>query len=316
MAPPLFQALRGIFGSLFQLGKGGPQIRASGPAIEARDATDAGFAVVRGLTPSGPDDMTPRFYADALAGLPPPRVRQILVGQVRDGRTRRGETISCYGSVFLSTDGIPRQLLTEPAYRAQFELGRYVSARVKRTRTRGYVQQGQGFYHPSPWIDGQGVPGSGGTRGGGQTLPDPSVNRPSEWPLLGLMPGGGIALTSADVFAPWCEIAQMFDMLGGTTKTLNFRFGHKQAAPNRRAPGYYSVRPRGVFAFRYSFFNPATKLWIPSAWSEPVFARPKAWPVILTPEPATSATYPKFRAVGPETPSQTALAFTVGGKVR
>lgn len=52
----LFENLRGIAGSIFQLGFGGPQWKNNAGVFEARNATDAGFVLVRGATPVGPDD--------------------------------------------------------------------------------------------------------------------------------------------------------------------------------------------------------------------------------------------------------------------
>lgn len=53
----LFQKLRGVIGNILQIGLSGPQIKNNSGAIEARDSTDAGFAIVRGADPVGNDDL-------------------------------------------------------------------------------------------------------------------------------------------------------------------------------------------------------------------------------------------------------------------
>jgi hypothetical protein len=118
------------------------------------------------------------------------------------------------------------------------------------------------------------------------------------------------------MLAPWCEVRDFVDLLGNSSKTINFRIG--KYGRNRRAPGYYPVAPRGTFAFRYAFWSPATNKWISGAWSEPVFARPKAW-VIGIPDPGSplpAGAYPSFRQIGKEMAGMIRLACTVGGKVR
>lgn len=53
---PLFENLRGIVGSILQIGSGGPQWKNNASVFEARNATDTGFVRVRGATPIGPND--------------------------------------------------------------------------------------------------------------------------------------------------------------------------------------------------------------------------------------------------------------------
>lgn len=61
----LFAKIRGTIETLFQLGLGGPQLKNNGGAIEARNATDTGFAVARGATPVAANDLTTKAYVDA-----------------------------------------------------------------------------------------------------------------------------------------------------------------------------------------------------------------------------------------------------------
>ena len=57
--------LRGILNNLFQLGKGGPQLKNASGAIEARDAADGAYAVVRGAPPSASNDLATRGWIAA-----------------------------------------------------------------------------------------------------------------------------------------------------------------------------------------------------------------------------------------------------------
>lgn len=58
--------IRGTIESLFQLGLGGPQLKANGAAIEARNAADAAFAVVRVATPVANEDAATKLYVDGM----------------------------------------------------------------------------------------------------------------------------------------------------------------------------------------------------------------------------------------------------------
>jgi hypothetical protein len=68
-----FSKIRGTVETLFSLGGvDGPLWKRVASAIEARDAADTLFAIVRVKTPMGPDDATTKAYVDALAqGLHP-----------------------------------------------------------------------------------------------------------------------------------------------------------------------------------------------------------------------------------------------------
>ena len=61
----VFGTFRGILNSLFQLGKGGPQLKNAAGAIEARDAVDGAYAVVRGASPSGASDFATKGWTVA-----------------------------------------------------------------------------------------------------------------------------------------------------------------------------------------------------------------------------------------------------------
>jgi len=59
----LFAKIRGTIETIFQLGLGGPQLKGNGGAIEARNANDSGFAIVRAADPVGPNDVVNLEYA-------------------------------------------------------------------------------------------------------------------------------------------------------------------------------------------------------------------------------------------------------------
>lgn len=63
--PDTFDRLRGTVLSIFQIGKGGPQLKNNVGALEARNAADGAFAVVRGAAPVDVSDLTTKAYVDA-----------------------------------------------------------------------------------------------------------------------------------------------------------------------------------------------------------------------------------------------------------
>lgn len=60
-----FSKIRGTFEALFQIGKGGPQLKNNAGVIEARNAADAAFAIVRGLDPVAANDLLTLSYFNA-----------------------------------------------------------------------------------------------------------------------------------------------------------------------------------------------------------------------------------------------------------
>lgn len=63
----LWQKIRGTIETIFQIGLGGPNLKANGGAIEARNAGDSAFTVLRAAVPAGVDDVTTKTYVDTLA---------------------------------------------------------------------------------------------------------------------------------------------------------------------------------------------------------------------------------------------------------
>jgi hypothetical protein len=61
----LFSKLRGTAETLFQVGLGGPQAKNNAGNLEARNATDAAFVIVRGATPVAANDLATKAYVDA-----------------------------------------------------------------------------------------------------------------------------------------------------------------------------------------------------------------------------------------------------------
>jgi hypothetical protein len=62
----IFSKLRGTIETIFQFGLGGPQLKNNAGAIDARNAGDSAFAIVRGAAPVGDNDLTNKQYVDTL----------------------------------------------------------------------------------------------------------------------------------------------------------------------------------------------------------------------------------------------------------
>lgn len=60
----LFSKIRGTIETAFTIGLAGPQVKANGAALEARDNGDTVFAIVRGLDPVAANDLVTKNYAD------------------------------------------------------------------------------------------------------------------------------------------------------------------------------------------------------------------------------------------------------------
>jgi len=63
----MLSKIRGTIETLFRVGIGGPNLKNNGGVVEARNAGDAAFAIVRGATPTAPNDLTTKAYVDASA---------------------------------------------------------------------------------------------------------------------------------------------------------------------------------------------------------------------------------------------------------
>jgi len=63
----LWSKVLGTIEATFQLGLGGPKFKASSGALEARNAADNAYAVMRGASPVGNNDLVTKQYADTLA---------------------------------------------------------------------------------------------------------------------------------------------------------------------------------------------------------------------------------------------------------
>ena len=60
----LWTRLRGTVDTLWQIGLGGPLIKNNSSVLEARNAADNAFIIMRGLDPVGDTDFATKFYAD------------------------------------------------------------------------------------------------------------------------------------------------------------------------------------------------------------------------------------------------------------
>jgi hypothetical protein len=59
-----YSKMRGTVETLFQLGLAGPQLKNNASVIEARNAADAAFAIVRAADPTGYDDLATRRHVE------------------------------------------------------------------------------------------------------------------------------------------------------------------------------------------------------------------------------------------------------------
>lgn len=69
----LFSKLAGTVSSFLQIGgPAGPGVNANAGALEARNAANTAFAIIRGATPVGDNDLTTKAYVDKTANKPVP----------------------------------------------------------------------------------------------------------------------------------------------------------------------------------------------------------------------------------------------------
>lgn len=63
----LWSKIKGTIETIFQLGLGGPNLKANAGAVEARNAADSAFAIVRGASPVNDNDLVTKQYVDTLS---------------------------------------------------------------------------------------------------------------------------------------------------------------------------------------------------------------------------------------------------------
>jgi hypothetical protein len=64
----LWSKLVGTISTTWQLGLAGPIVQNNSGAVEARNAANSAFVIVRGLTPVGANDLVTKAYADSGGG--------------------------------------------------------------------------------------------------------------------------------------------------------------------------------------------------------------------------------------------------------
>jgi hypothetical protein len=69
-----------------------------------------------------------------------PRVRQFGQTALTVGSTRFGDAIDCFGTLSVSTEGLPDVFRTNAALKCQIELGRYIGQRRKKTAALATVR--------------------------------------------------------------------------------------------------------------------------------------------------------------------------------
>lgn len=101
----VFSKIAGIIDNFFQFDRGsGPGLKNEAGAIAARNAADSAYAIARGATPVGNDDLTTKAYVDGLVGS----------GQVRSIRIPIGTNAS-----YTSVTSIPANAIV---YRASLDI--------------------------------------------------------------------------------------------------------------------------------------------------------------------------------------------------
>lgn len=71
----VWKKIRGTIETAWQIGIGGPNLKANSGAIDVRNAGDSAYAVVRGASPVGNNDLATKQYVDTLA------TRYVIAGQ-------------------------------------------------------------------------------------------------------------------------------------------------------------------------------------------------------------------------------------------
>lgn len=90
--------LRGTIETIFQIGIGGPQLKNNSGVLETRNADDNAYAVHRGGTPVGDDDLVTKLYADSLS-------KPIIVGRQADTSAAIPNNTAVRGYVVVTTAG-------------------------------------------------------------------------------------------------------------------------------------------------------------------------------------------------------------------
>lgn len=253
-------------------------------------------------------------------GLPPPRVR-IFNGRgngssVFGALTRSGVPINAPGQVIVSLEDVPSALLTNPQYRFQLELLRYMPKRSRSVANgmggHDRRSQPQGFYHPSNWIGGTNpTPQVAGTRFGAQNFPgSATVQRQTEWPLSGLAEMARVTITVAEAFIPWYDVATINDKAGSSALALLYWLGKKR--PGTGGIWSYTRNPfLGVFKFRFAAYDIVAQRFVVGPHSEPIYTRPRKWPTI-----PVYGTYPITREINPNNQADfLVLTAGMGGRV-
>jgi hypothetical protein len=73
----LWSKIRGTIETAWQIGLGGPQVKANAGNLEARNAADAAFVIVRGATPVAANDLATKAYVDSGAVIADGGVQEI-----------------------------------------------------------------------------------------------------------------------------------------------------------------------------------------------------------------------------------------------
>lgn len=90
--------IRGIIGNIFRLGLNGPQLKNNSGVIEHRNSDDTGFAIARGDTPVGDNDLVTKLYADTLE-------KPLIISRQADTSVSLPTNTATRGFVVVTTPG-------------------------------------------------------------------------------------------------------------------------------------------------------------------------------------------------------------------
>jgi hypothetical protein len=183
-----------------------------------------------------------------------------------------------------------------PQFELQLELGRWARSKTVKNSAGVIRKTGSGFKHPSDWTGTATLNPHGSSVRGGvhQTV----VPRPTALDLVGVAtPNSTLILNIGSLLAPWFQESTERDSTGATIPVLRYMNGRSVTSSPNNVKGYTGTSHRGVFAFRYSIYNPATGRRETGAWSDRVFAQAMRWPM------RPSGNFPQDSEVNPASTS-------------
>lgn len=94
----LWSKIKGTIETIFQIGLGGPNVKASSGAVELRNSADSGYAIGRGASPVGMNDFTTKQYVDTIN-------KPIVIASQFDGNNALPANSGTEGFYIVTTTG-------------------------------------------------------------------------------------------------------------------------------------------------------------------------------------------------------------------